>query len=81
MARPNREYVAAHRLRKKISRALVPGSVRVTRVDDNLVIEAEFTKTGWEAIEKLAALRGMTGQQVYEDSLRRILAKTPVKHA
>ena len=86
MSRPVRERMQVHRLRKKIAEAVIPGSVRVTGYRDPetgqpfLSIECGFTVEGWTAIEKLAALMGKTGQEVYEDSLRAILAKMPVRH-
>lgn len=85
MTRPVRERVQVHRLRKKIAESVIPGSVRVEGFRDPETgqpfcnIECSFSSKGWALIEKLAALSGKTGQEVWEDSLRAILAKMPVR--
>ena len=81
MTTTNREYVAAHRLRKKIENAIVPGSILVSPSVDpitgekHLVFEASFTVEGWKSVEKLGKLTNRTGQEVYVDSLKVIMSR------
>ena len=85
MARTKTENMAIYRLRKRIEKSVVPGTVRVEGYRDPetgqpfLSIECGFTVEGWTALEKLAALTDRTSQEIYEDACRRILAKVPVK--
>ena len=75
MAITGSNRVMAQRERKRIRDAVIPGSVRVTREGDGLVVQASFTAKGWKSIERLAMLTGRTGDEVFGDTCKLILSR------
>ena len=75
MAISKSNIVMAHREREKIRNSVVPGSVRVTREGDGLVVQAAFTAKGWKAIERLGKLTNRTGDEVFGDTCKLILSR------
>ena len=75
MAISRSNIVMAHRERERIRKAVVPGSIKVTREGDGLRVEAAFTAKGWKAIERLGMLTDRTPDEVFGETCKLILSK------